>query len=204
MSKSIIIYGTGGHAKVVADIIRLRGEYHIVGFVDDCDEKSTFLDQPVYQGIKQIPKNVKTAFVAIGDNKIRRDKAKLLRELGFSLPILIHPGTIISKLQTNIQSGTLVAAGAIINPGVIIGEDCIINTGASLDHDDIVGYAVHIAPQACLCGGVKVGDFSFVGANSCIRQYCNVGVCCTIGMGAAVIRDIPDNSMVMGVPAHAK
>jgi acetyltransferase-like isoleucine patch superfamily enzyme len=55
-----------------------------------------------------------------------------------------------------------------------------------------------------LCGNVKVGNTSFVGANAVIRQGVTIGNNVMIGAGAVVLKDVPDNTTVMGVPAQTK
>jgi len=53
-SRKLVIWGAGGHAKVVADIISLRGEYAIAAFLEDAPSGSSpgsFLGVPVYYGL---------------------------------------------------------------------------------------------------------------------------------------------------------
>jgi acetyltransferase EpsM len=78
--------------------------------------------------------------------------------------------------------------------------NCIINTNASVDHHCIIEDFVHIAPSSTLCGNVKVGEGSHVGAGSTIIQNIRIGKWCVIGAGAVITKDIPDYSLVVGVP----
>lgn len=141
------------------------------------------------------------AIVAIGNNRIRFDKSMLLQSLGVKLVSLIHPGAIVSR-YAKINPGTIVMAGAVINPFVKVGMSSIINTASTIDHDCILGDCVHVSPGANLAGAVSVGDLSWIGMGSVLKQCINIGKEVTVGAGAVVINNVPDNSMVMGVPAR--
>jgi acetyltransferase EpsM len=95
-------------------------------------------------------------------------------------------------------------AGVIIQPGSTIGRHCIINTGACIDHDCFIEDFVHIAPKAALAGGVMIGEGTLIGIGSSIVPNVTIGKWSTIGAGAAVICDIPDNCIAVGVPAYVK
>ena len=64
----------------------------------------------------------------------------------------------------------------------------------------MIGDFSHIAPGAVLCGNVKVGRKSFIGAGAVIRQGIIIGDNVMVGAGAVVIRDVPDNTTVVGNP----
>ena len=85
-----------------------------------------------------------------------------------------------------------------------IGIGAIINTDATVDHDCVLGSAVHVSPGAHLAGGVCVGDRSWVGIGSAVRQLARIGSDVMVGAGAAVVADIPDGCVVTGVPARPR
>ena len=55
--------------------------------------------------------------------------------------------------------------------------------------------------SASVAGCVKIGDYSTVGTNSTILPNIKIGKNVFIGAGAVVTCDIPDNEVVVGVPA---
>jgi acetyltransferase EpsM len=93
-------------------------------------------------------------------------------------------------------------AGAVINPGASIGANGIVNTCASVDHECVLGDAVHICPGARLAGNVTVGAGTMIGVGAAVRDRVKIGAGCVIGAGAAVVGDIPDRSLAVGVPAR--
>ena len=125
---------------------------------------------------------------------------KTLREKNKNIATLIHPSAVIGE-EVSIGEGTVVMAGAVINPCTIIGDGCIVNTCASVDHDNNLEDFVHIAVGAHLCGTVCVGNKTWIGAGTVVSN--NLSVCddCTIGAGAVVVKNIEEKGTYVGVPA---
>ena len=195
--KRLLIIGASGHGKVVADIARLNG-YQEIAFLDDNPEVRRCGQYPVIGtsgDVKDIDGDV---IVAIGSAKIRRGLQQSVDST--RLVTLIHPSAVVSDAQ--IGRGTVVMAGAVINPGAVIGEGCIINTSSSVDHDCRIGNYVHIAVGAHVAGSVEIGDETWIGAGATVSN--NVTVCpgCMIGAGAVVVDDITEPGTYVGVPVR--
>ena len=126
---------------------------------------------------------------------------KKLEAEGASIPILIHPNAVIGE-QVELESGTVVMAGAVINCCTKIGKGCIINTGATIDHDNSIEDYVHISPGAHLAGTVKVGQGSWLGIGSVVSNNVNITSGCKIGAGAVVVKDITEPGTYVGVPVR--
>ena len=180
----INIYGKGGHAKVVKSVI---SSWCVSSFFNDDDYDESTKGPWV---------------VGIGNNKSRkRIVEEVLKNKEF---ITIMSATCICDDSIIIGEGSQIMAGAIIQVDTVIGDHCIINTAASVDHDCFIDSYVHIAPNSTLCGGVNVGECSFIGAGSVILPYIKIGKNCIIGAGSVVTKDIPDNSIAYGNPAKLK
>ncbi len=206
--KKLIIIGGGGHARVLIDLIKLSGQFEIIGVLDSQIE----LDFPA-PGISVLgnddllpelySEGIKNACIAIGsikDNSKRKNLYEKVKPIGFSVPFLVHPSAIVSE-NVKISEGAQIMAGAIVQAGTIIGENTIINTGAIVDHDCKIGRHVHICPGAVMSGGVIANDESFIGAGSTIIQGIKIGKGVTVAAGSVVVRDVPDGHTVRGVPA---
>ncbi len=89
-------------------------------------------------------------------------------------------------------------------PTAVLVNYVIINTGASVDHDNIIGDYCHISPQATLCGNVSVGEGTHIGAGAVVIPGIKIGKWAVIGAGSVIVRDVPDYAVVMGNPGKIK
>lgn|SRR3989344_883459 len=198
----VVIFGSGGHAKVILDILKESGEY-ILGFLDENKERinKEILGYQVLGDWSYI-KNKKLINIAlgIGDNKKRYKLFKQVENHGLQVVNAIHPHSYISSF-VRLGKGIVIMPNAVVNPGVTINDGVIINTGATVDHDCNLGKFSHVCPGVNLAGTVKIGEFSFIGVGSSIIQNIKIGKNVTIGAGASVINDIRDNVTAVGVPA---
>ncbi|TLU98052.1 acetyltransferase [Dyadobacter luticola] len=192
----MIVYGAGGHAKVICDVINADGG-SITAVFDDDVGINQFLDYPVYPYSPNLfPEE--PIVLAIGDNATR---GNIARRICHRFVNVIHPSALITN-NINIGAGNFVMHRVVIQAGSRIGNHCIINTGAIVEHDAVIGDFVHIAPGAIVCGSVTVGDFTLVGAGATLVPNIVIGKNCVIGAGSVIIRDIPDNVTVCGNPGR--
>lgn len=209
MAHRIIIWGASGHALVIADIVRLSGTYEIVAFIDDVDPRrhnTNFEGVAVVDREQLVPlreSGVEYAIVGVGDCAARLKLAEAAREKGFALATAIHPRATIAA-GVEIGSGSVVVAGSVINPGCSIGENAIINTSASVDHECVIEDGAHIGPGANLGGNVKVGRGSWIGLGAKIKDGVTIGARAIVGAGSVVLRDVPPETVVYGVPAKVQ
>jgi UDP-N-acetylbacillosamine N-acetyltransferase len=207
MKRKVVLWGASGHAMVIADAIRLQGTYEIVGFLDDVNKHrrgQLFCGSTVLGGEEQLDvlrsQGVDLIFMAFGNCRARLDLSRKAREKGFMLATVLHPTAIIAS-DVQVRVGSAVLAGAIINPGSSIGENVIVNTAASVDHECILENGVHISPGVHLAGNVRVGEATWIGIGASVIDRVRIGSGSIIGAGAVVLNDIPDRSLVVGIPA---
>jgi UDP-N-acetylbacillosamine N-acetyltransferase len=203
----LVIWGTSGHARVVADIIRCGTEFEIVGFLDDVNPDrhgSRFCDSSILGGREQLHRlaesGVRHFLLGFGDNAARRRLGRELQDSGYALACAVHPRAIVAR-DVRMGAGSVVMGGAVVNPNVDLGENVIVNTGATVDHDCVLGDAVHISPGAHLAGAVRIGDESWIGLGSVVLEKRQVGARSIVGAGAVVTRDVPEGVVAFGVPA---
>jgi len=200
LKKPVAIIGYSGHAYVIIDIFLNSGRL-VTSYCDSIEkEKNPYHLQYLGKESEVIKKLKKFDFFACVGNNTIREKIHLQMSMHLGNPInAIHPSAVISSSVT-LHDGIMVAANATINPLVELGRGVICNTSCSIDHECVIGDFAHIAPGAILCGNVRVGAKSFVGANSVIREGISIGNNVMIGAGTVVVKDIPDNTTVIGNP----
>ena len=200
----MIVIGYSGHAFVACGILKAAGQ-PITGYCDK-EEKSYnpfglkyFGSEHSNQALAAM--KVHAGFIAIGINSIRNGIYQELVAKSVRFVNAIHPSAVIDTMAEIADSAVMIAANVTINPLAKIGTGVICNTGCIIEHECVVGDFAHIGPGAVLCGNVKIGKQSFIGANAVIRQGITIGENATIGAGSVVVKNVPDNATVVGVPA---
>jgi UDP-N-acetylbacillosamine N-acetyltransferase len=204
----LVIWGAGGHALVVADIVREQGQYELVGFLDDRPpgiRPTDLAGTPVLGGGDQLhclkSRGVTHAIVAVGDARVRLALAEQARQAGLVLAVAVHPRATVAA-GVPLGAGTVVAAGAVVNPGVWIHQNVVVNTSSSVDHDCFIDDGAHICPGAHLAGGVRVGRAAWIGIGATVTERVRIGAGSVVGAGAVVLGDVAEGVVAYGVPAR--
>jgi UDP-perosamine 4-acetyltransferase len=203
-----VLIGAGGHARVVADLLRILGA-GIAGVYDaDPGRHGTVaFGLPVVGGddaaLALPPASIWAinGVGSIGPATTRCAVYERFTAAGFEFPALVHPTACLSP-DAALESGVQVMAGAVVGPGARLGENSLVNTRAVVEHDCRVAAHAHVAPGATLCGGVVVGRAAHVGAGAVVIQGMAVGDGALVAAGAAVVRPVRAGGRVAGVPAR--
>jgi acetyltransferase EpsM len=203
----LLIWGAGGHGKVVLDCAIATHTSGDIAFIDDAYRRigPEFCGHRVLGGITALHGAVRSGHskvvVAIGDNRTRAACFDVAQLECPDAATIVHPAAVVSRSAT-IGAGTVVMPGAVINAGAEVGRNCIVNTCAVIEHDCVIGDHVHISPRAALGGGVTVGRFSHVGIGATVLPGASIGDGAVVGAGAVVLRFVAPEETVVGVPAH--
>lgn len=207
-----VLWGSAGHSKVLADIIKLGGGRILALFDNDQDAVTCLPGVPLFHGEMGLREwlsghellgvSLKAA-VGIGGARgcDRQEMTQRLRAAGFSLPPLIHPAATIAD-TARLGEGCQILANAVVAADVSIGVAGIVNNSANVDHECRLGNGVHIAPGAVLCGCVTLADNAMIGAGAVVLPRLHIGRAAIVGAGAIVTRNVPDSTIVVGNPAR--
>ena len=197
MNEKVILIGASGHGKVIFDIVRAQGDT-VIGFLDD-NATGTRCGVPVLGPISDAEKYPEAKFIiAIGANHVRK---RIAAELNVQWHTAVHPNAVVSPSAV-IGEGTVVMAGAVVQAEAVVGDHCILNTGCIVEHENRISSYAHLSPRSALGGNVSIGEESHIGIGACVRN--NISICggCTVGAGAAVVSDLNEPGVYVGVPAR--
>jgi UDP-sugar transporter A1/2/3 len=198
---SVAVLGGGGHCRMVISALRAaHGPFAVDAVYDDDQTKegTMIMGVPIMHTTHLTPGS--RAVIAIGSNSARERCHK--RFPGLQWITVVHPFAWVDP-SVVLGDGTVVFAGAIIQPGTTIGKHTLVNTNCSIDNDCHVGDFVSVCSRAALCTGVRAGNSSFLGAGCTIRSHVSIAANCTVGIGAALLSSIEtEGETWVGVPAR--
>ena len=208
--KRIVIFGTGGHAKIILSELLKEKNYNQIIFISKEKKKYFYFNKKKYKIIKNFKIDARDrskiyGIIAIGDNYLRY---KLYKKYSKIYPKLVW-ATIKSKdaivnKNVKLSPGSMIITGSIINAGSIIGKHCIINTKSSIDHDNIFSDFSSTGPGVITGGKVKVGKLSHIGIGSVVCQNVDIANNTIIGGKSFVNKNCEKNSVYFGTPAKKR
>lgn len=197
----VYVLGGGSHGKVTVSTLLEAGR-KVVGILDD----NQLLWGNMVMDIKVLgPFDLLEdldnfeALIAIGANSVRKTIAARFPDISWAS--VIHPRAYVHP-AVRLGRGSMVFAGSMIQPDVMIGDHCIVNTSCSIDHDSIIGNFVHVAPGCTIANSVNIAEEVLMGIGSTVLPYMNIGKGSTVGAGGVVVKDVPEESLAIGVPAR--
>lgn len=207
--KKIIIFGCGGHTKIVLDCIKLGKNYTPIGFIDEKNHDLAISKKIKYLGsLKNFNNIIKghephnlLGVVAIGSNIVRRKIVSKINKLNnkFKWANIIHPSAVISE-TAKIGTGNMILAGSIICSETKIHNHVSINTGTYIDHNNVFFDFSSTGPGVVTGGNVKVGAQSFLGIGCAIRHNITIGSNTVIGGQSFVCKNCKSDSLYYGIP----
>ena len=210
MRPRCVIFGAGGHARVLLDLILEAGAAEPWALLDP--DRARWGEEVygvrVVGGDECLPHLAAdgVSHFVVGVGSVGRGSArKRLYEIGTACGLapltLIHP-TAVRSSRATLGSGAQVLPAAVVNAAARLGENVLVNTAAVVEHDCTIGNHVHVATGARLAGGVRVGDAAHIGAGATVLQGRVIGAGAIVGAGATVVRDVAPGDVVVGVPAR--
>lgn len=203
----LVIIGSSGHGRVVADAAGLAG-HEVIGFIDDFTPDGEVDGIARLGGCDRIPALAALhpglgAAVAIGDNHNRLQIARRALSLapGLSFPAILHPTAVVARSVT-LGQGVVMLARAVANAGARLGDFALLNTGAIAEHDVELGVGASLAPGAIAAGWARLGEGAAVMMGAMVREKCHIGDHALVGMGSIVTADLPSGAVAWGNPAR--
>ena len=141
---NLLILGAGSHGRLVMGIAEELGTFQKVSLLDDSVTSDRIIGR-CYEAVDFL-NEYPCAFIAIGNNKIRKRYAEFLWEKNFILPKIISPGAKVAR-GVKIGEGSIVLPGAIVEEGAEIGNFCIIDPDVVVRSGEKIEEYTHLTAQ---------------------------------------------------------
>jgi sugar O-acyltransferase (sialic acid O-acetyltransferase NeuD family) len=197
---TLLVFGAGGHGRVVADAALAQGQWANVRITD---RDAARVGEQLLPGLSvedmgEAVNGSGAIHVAIG---AAAGREREVRASTLPLATVVHPHASVSP-RAVVGEGSFVAARAVVAPGARLGTAVIVNHGAVVDHDVHVGDFSHIAPLAALGGAARIGRRVLVGAGASVLPGVQIGDDIVVGAGAVVREHLEAPGVYAGVPAR--
>ena len=201
----IVLIGAGGAGKELAMNLETDPRYEVLGFVDDTKSINENINGlPVFGGIDWLEDYEGNVAICIVNNpQIKRDiVARLAYNPKLEYPVIKNNFSIYSRF---IEYGTGVIIAQpynYITVNIKIGDFVWINTRSDIGHGVEIGDYTTIFTRVNIGGDVKIGSDCVIGSGVTIKPAVTIGNNVTIGAGAVVVKDVPNDVIIVGNPAR--
>lgn len=210
--KKLIILGGSGIGMIAASIANDLGYFEIIGFLNDYipvgDKIGKFNKIPVIGTSNDVEKYLDDenilffiAYVGMQNEQEVYNKITNLNIPSNRFATLIHPTVIIPKGFCKIGNGVLMAPLVQLSPDTTISDNCILLANSFIGHDTFLDRFAHTATNSVVGANVHVGKGVHIGSNATLREKIKIGDYSLVGAGSLVLKNVEENTIVVGNPA---
>ena len=200
-----LIFGAGGFAREVAEMLTALGDVEVIGFVepDDARRGEILNGVPVLGSLSNVTDTSGLfAVPGAGDIAPRNRQIAEIEAAGLCPLTIVHPKADVSRFAS-LGDGVIACQFTTVTANSSVGPHSMINYGATVGHDVCIGRNCVIGPGARVSGWVAMGDDCYLGAGAILLPRVTLGAGVVVGAGAVVTRDVEPGVTVVGVPARA-
>lgn len=136
---NLLILGAGSHGREVRELAESLRVFRRIAFLDDEKPEAIGPCRALERYVDAYP----VAIPAVGDQALRMRWMGELARAGFILPVLIHPGAVVSP-SAQVGYGTVICARTAVGNGAVIGRGCIVASGATIDREVVLPDGTHV------------------------------------------------------------
>lgn len=208
--KRVAIIGAGGHAREVLDIYDALNasalRYDVVGWLVEpafAAAAGLVRGRPILGDLDWLAAraNEVSVICAVGEPALRRRLVERARGFRARFCSAVHPHAVLSASVT-LGAGVVIAAGTVLTSDIRLGDHVHVNAGCTISHDAVLEDFATLSPGVHLAGGGVVEEGACVGTGAAVIPRVRVGAWSIVGAGCTVIRDVPPDSTVVGVPGR--
>lgn len=200
----MLVFGAGGHAKEVLDILIQTCPKEELFFFDNTLPKDALLWEqfPIISNIHHIPSHQTDFVLGIGNIKIRKLLSSLALNHHLHWKGIRATNASIGNFASQIDPTVDIMQYVTISSAVKIGKGTLLNRYANIHHDVEIGEYCELAPSCQILGNVKIGNAVFVGAGAILLPNTIIGEGAVIGAGAIVHRNVASGATIVGNPGR--
>jgi len=209
--RQLVIFGTEATAEVIDFYFTHDSKYDVAAFTVD----AAYLDGDSFRGRplvafedlpSKFPPEDYALFIAVGFQKMNAVRAKKFEEAkskGYTLASYLSSKASVWP-GFSPADNTFVMEDNTIQPFVTIGQDTILWSGNHVGHHSSIGAHCFVSSHVVISGRVKVGDFSFLGVNSTLRDGIALGEATMVGAGCLVLANTPPEAVLAAAGAEIR
>lgn len=196
----LALYGAGGVGRELIECAQANSHWEKVIFVDDITNQNEYAGIKIYrfEEIEQFRGNVEF-IIANGEPANREYLYEKVKNAGYPMGALIDEKSSIAP-SARIEEGCIIykcriGPDAHINANTLIGEQAIIG------HDVVIGRNCIFSARSFSGGYTNIEDGTYIAPGAMLKDRIHVGKFSIIGLGAVVLRNVREKSIMIGNPA---
>jgi len=202
MTAGLLLVGASGLAREVI----AAGIAGVTGILDDDANlhDTDIAGVHVLGGTALAGEREEQVLLCIGPSGARAEVARRMARVGVADD---RYATFVARTArvgatSDIAAGSILLDGVVVTADARIGRHVVVMPNCTITHDDKLDDFVTLAAGVALGGGVRIGERAYLGMNASVRPGVTIARDSTIGMGAVVLRDVPEGETWAGVPAR--
>lgn len=199
----LVVLGTSGHAREIAWIAEQAGR-RLLGCVGPLRPVEAARLPVAWLGEDDWLDTAEPGvcyLIGVGDGAVRARIDVMASRNGRRSGSLVSPAATVGA-RCMLGNGTVLWPGAILTTDVRLGRHVHVGTGATVSHDTEIDDFATLLPGCRVAGSSRVGRGATIAAGAIVVDNISIGQNAVVGAGAVVVRDVPENVVVVGVPAR--
>jgi sugar O-acyltransferase (sialic acid O-acetyltransferase NeuD family) len=212
--RDLVVIGAGGFGRETLDVVdainRAAPEpvWSVLGVLDDAPSDSNLerlaCREVAYLGTVGdflVRSAAEDYVVGVGSPRARRVLADKCDAAGLRAVTLVHPAATMG-FDVYLGEGSVICAGARLTTNIRLGRHVHLNPNVTVGHDTTLGDFVSMNPGSSVSGDCVLESGVLVGVGAVVLNQLRIGRASTIGGSACVVKDVPAEVIVKGVPAR--
>ncbi len=202
MSKILLVAASGLARETIASIEQ-TGDHEVIGLLDDNTAlHGTLIGKVrVLGGLEIAKERSEKLLICAGKGSSR---AAIVSRLGLDdsrYATHIHSTAVLGG-SVSVGCGSIILADCVATCDIWVGRHTVLMPQVVLTHDNVLEDFCTLAAGAKLAGRVTVGHRAYLGTNAAVREDVQIGAGAVIGMGSALLHDVPAEQTWAGNPAR--